>query len=880
MLSRLKAALRALLRRTQVERVLDEELRYHIEGQTEQNIRLGMAPEEARTAARKAFGGVEQAKERSRDARGVRLLEELWQDLRYGARMLWKNPGFTLASVVTLALGIGAVAAVFSVALAVLARPLPYCETGRLVWLTNKNASLGVKETFLNESDILDLREQAKSLEQVASWGTLAVNVSDSGVGAPERIEGVYATTNFFQTLGAQPSLGRDFTPTDGEKTGAEVIISHGLWRRRFGGDPGIIGQRIKMGLPDWMGAVGTIVGVAPPGFQFPARIEIWMAAQLDRSPRGGSHNDRTIARLKQGVTVEQAQTEISVIARNQGRQYPDTNAGWEITATPFRDYLFGGANVALPLLLGAVGCLLLLACANIANMQLSRASARQKEIAVRLALGAGRTRIVRQLLTESLLLSVAGGIAGLLLAMGGLSLVRAMGPDSIPRLKEAAIDFQSIGLAAMLSGLTSLLFGLAPAWQASSPDLQRALKDSGRTTAGAPVHRRIHSALIVAQVSLALALLAGAGLLIKSFWKLQAVSPGFDSDHILTAAVALSFVDYPNGDTPRRAAYFRQALERLQRLPGVESVGAISQLMFGGRTWQVSFRILGRAEDRQGTLADHRVVTPSFFETLRIPLKKGRVFTEWDTLQTPFVCLINESFARTYFPGIDPIGQRLSADDYMPVGEIIGVVEDFRHRGLDADPAPTFYVSYRQHSTFVYMNFVIRSSGDPGSLASAVRRELQAIDPGQVVFNVRPLENFLSDSTAQRRFNTLLLALFAALALSLAVAGIYGVMAYAVAQRTHEIGVRIALGAQPSDTLKFIIKQGMAPALTGIAIGLVASAGLTRLMSNLLFEVSATDPSTFALIASLLALVALLACWIPARRATKVDPMIALRDD
>jgi len=807
-----------------------------------------------------------------------RLEDEMFQDLRYGARMLRKNPSFTLAAVITLALGIGAVAVVFSATLAVLVRPLPYRETGRLVWLTNKNASLDVKETFLNPSDILDLREQAKSLEQVASWGTLAVNVSDSGVGAPERIEGVFATTNFFQTLGAQPSLGRDFTPTDGEKTGAEVIISHGLWRRRFGGNPGIIGQRIKMGLPERMGAVGTIVGVAPPGFQFPARIEIWMAAQLDRRPRGGGHNNRTIARLKPGVTMEQAQTEIGVIARNLAQQYPDTNAGWEITATPFRDYLFGGANVALPLLLGAVGCLLLLACANIANMQLSRATARQKELAVRLALGAGRARIVRQLLTESLLLSVAGGIVGLLLAMGGLSLLRAMGPDSIPRLKEAAIDFQSIGLTAMLSGLTSLLFALAPAWQASSPDLQRALKDSGRTTAGGTGRRRIHSALIVAQVSLALALLAGAGLLVKSFWKLHEVSPGFDTDHILTAGVALSFVDYPNGDTPRRAAYFRQALERVQRLPGVESVGAISQLMFGGRTLQFNFRIQGRAEDRQEPLADYRVVTPSFFETLRIPLKKGRVFSERDTLQTPFVYLINESFARTYFPGIDPLGERLSADDHTPVGEIIGIVEDFRHRGLDADPAPTFYVSYLQHSTFVTMNFVIRSSGDPDSLAYAVRRELQAIDPSQVVFNVRPLENFLSDSTTQRRFNTLLLALFAALALSLAVAGIYGVMAYAVAQRTHEIGVRIALGAQPSDTLKLMIKQGMAPALIGVAIGLSTSFALTQLMRSLLFNVSATDPLTFAAVVMLLIFVALLACYILARRAAKVDPLIALR--
>jgi len=875
-----RARLRALFRRESVLQDIEEELRAHVEMATEENLKRGLPPDEARAAALKSFGNHGRNKELGYDIRGGGWLERLWQDMRYGARVLLKKPGLTLIAVLTLALGIGANTAIFSVVMAVLARPLPYQDSGRLVWLSQNNASLGVRETFLNPAEILDLREQAKSLEQVASWGTLAVNISDSGVGAPERLEGIFATTNFFQTLGAPPMLGRDFTTGDGEMTGAAVIISHGLWRRRFGADPGAIGQKIKLGLPNWMQGVGVIVGVMPPEFEFPPRVEVWMTYQHEGGWRGGSHNERTIARLKPGVTIAQAQAEISLIARNEAQQYPDTNADWGITVTPFRDYLFGGANVALPLLFGAIGFVLLLACANIANMQLSRAAARAQEIAVRLALGASRARIVRQLLTESLLMSVAGGAVGLLLALGGLELLRALGPDSIPRLKDAALDSQAIGFTVLVSALTSLLFGLAPAWQASGPDLQSALKNTGRTSTGAPGSRRIHSALIIGQVSLALTLLTGAGLLIKSFWKLQAVSPGFVSDHILAAGVALSFADYPIEDQPRREAYFRQALERIQRLPGVECAGGISHLMFGGRTWQFPFEIQGQepAASRQDTLADYRVVTPSFFETLRIPLKKGRVFTERDTRQTSFVYLINETFARMYFPGRDPLGKILIIDGIVPAGQIVGVVGDVRHRGFDAEPAPTIYVSYQQHATSPYMYFLIRASANPERLASDVRRELQPIDPNQVVYNVQPLRGFLSDSTAQRRFNTLLLGLFAAMALLLAVGGIYGVMAYAVTLRTHEIGVRMALGARPSDALKLIIRQGMTPALIGVGIGLLASAGLTRLMANLLFEVSASDPMTFVMIALSLTSAALLACYAPARRATKVDPLIALR--
>jgi len=807
-------------------------------------------------------------------------METLWLDIRYGVRMLWKRPGFTLVALVALALGIGANTAIFSVVMTVLVRPLPYRDADRLVWLSNRNTVLGVSQTFLNPADILDLREQAGSFERVASWGTIPLNLS--GAAGPERVESIYVTPDFFQTLGVRPALGRDFSSSDGAANNdSVVIISHGLWQRQFGGAPDVIGRKIKLGIGADQTPTSVVVGVMPAELGFPARVDLWTAYEHDRADaeRGGAHNNRTIARLKPGVTIQQAQAEINVIAQTQAHLYPDTNAGWEVDVVPFREHLFGSANVALPLLFGAVGCVLLIACTNGANLQLARAASRQKEIAVRLALGAGRARIIKQLLIESLILAVAGGAIGVLLAMWGVEGLRALGPDSVPRIQEATINAQALGFTAALSVLTSVLFGLVPAWQASQSDVNQALKNTGRSGATAPQRHRFRSMLVVAQVALALVLLVGAGLLINSFWRLQSIGPGFDSTHILTAGLSLSFTDYPNDD-PRRQIIFQQALQRLASLPGVEQVGAISHLPLGGRTMQLRFRIEGRepVSALNETIADHRVVTPAFFETLRVPVKRGRIFTERDTSQTPFVYLINESFARIYFAGRDPVGKRMVGGNSLPSGEIVGVVADMKHRGLEADALPAFYVSYQQHATLPIMNFVIRSSIEPGSLSNSVRRELQALDPNQVVFNVRSMDEFLSDAVAQRRFSMLLLGLFATMAMILAAAGIYGVTAYTVALRTHEIGIRVALGAQAQDVLGLVVGHGMMLALIGVSVGLAAAFALTRLMSSLLFGVSATDPMTFAVIALLTTGVALLACYVPARRATKVDPMVALR--
>ncbi|MDQ3648959.1 MAG: ABC transporter permease [Acidobacteriota bacterium] len=807
-------------------------------------------------------------------------METVWLDIRYGVRMLWKRPGFTLVALVALALGIGANTAIFSVVMTVMVRPLPYHDADRLVWLSNKNTVLGVSQTFLNPADILDLREQAESFERVASWGTVPLNLS--GATSPERVESIYVTTDFFQTLGVRPALGRDFSSSDGTANNdGVVIISYGLWQRQFGGAHDVIGRKIKLGRGADETPTSVVVGVMPAELSFPARVDLWTAYEHDRADaeRGGAHNNRTIARLKPGVTIQQAQAEINVIAQTQARLYPDTNAGWEVDVVPFREHLFGSASVALPLLFGAVGCVLLIACTNVANLQLARAASRQKEIAVRLALGAGRARIIRQLLVESLILAVAGGAVGVLLAMWGVEGLRALGPDSLPRIQEAMINAQALGFTAALSVLTSVLFGLMPAWQASQSDVNQALKNTGRSGTIAPQRNRFSNMLVVIQIALALVLLVGAGLLVNSFWRLQSLNPGFDSTHILTAGLSLNFTDYPNDD-PRRQIIFRQALHRLASLPGVEQVGAISHLPLGGRTMQMRFRIEGResVSASNETIADYRVVTPAVFETLSVPVKRGRIFTERDTSQTPFVYVINESFARTYFMGRDPVGERMSGGSFLPSGEVVGVVGDVKHRGLEADSLPAFYVSYQQHATLPIMNFVMRTSTEPGTLSNSVRRELQALDPNQVVFNVRAMNEFLSDAVAQRRFSMLLLGLFATMAVILAAAGIYGVTAYTVAQRTHEIGIRVALGAQAQDVLGLVVGHGMMLAFIGVSVGLAAAFVLTRLMSSLLFGVSATDPLTFAVIALLMTGVALLACYVPARRTTKVDPMVALR--
>lgn len=805
------------------------------------------------------------------------MIRHFFQDARYGVRMLRRRPGLTLVAIITLALGIGANVAIFSVLMAVLVQPLPYRDAERLVWLETRNPALGVDGAFLNPADILDFRAQAQSFEHIASWVPLLLNLS--GAASPERLEGIYVTTNFLRTLGVQPLLGRDFNAADGAPDSGSVIISYALWQRQFGGSPDVIGRKIKLGGPADRPPTGTVVGVMPAKMNFPMRIDLWMAEDYGYTDveRGGTHYTRTIAKLKHNVTIEQAQSEVNAIARTQAELYPKTNADWEVAVVAFREHLFGNTNIALPLLFGAVAFVLLIACANVANLQLARAASCRKEIAVRLALGAGRGRIIKQLLIESLLLAVAGSALGLLLAIWGIDLLRALGPDALPRVQEAQINAPALWFTAVLCALTSVVFGLVPAWQASKPDVQKSLKGGTEFAAAPQRHHRLRGALIISQIALALVLLIGAGLLVKSFWKLLSVNPGFEAANVLTAGVSLSFTDYPNDDSARRTNFFRRALERLSSLPGVEAVGAISHLPLGGRTMQLLFTIKG-SEHGAEALADYRVVTPAFFETLRVPIKSGRVFTERDTSHSPFVYVVNESFARTYLPGRNPLNEKLTGGSFLPAGEIIGVVADIKHRELESDARPAFYISYLQHSTLPIMNFVMRTAVDPHSLEPIVHRELQSLDADQVVFNVKPLDDFLSAAVAQRKFNVLLLGLFAIMAMILAAAGIYGVMAYAVSLRTREIGIRVALGAQGGDVLKLVLKQGMILALLGVAIGLTASLALTRIMTSMLYGVSAIDFVTFTLVPIILGLVALAACYIPARRATKVDPLTALR--
>ena len=814
-----------------------------------------------------------------------RLEDEMFQDLRFGARMLLKKPGFTLIAVLTLALGIGANTAIFSVVLSVLVRPLPFHEPERLVWLTNTNPSLGVGQTFMNPADILDIRDQAQSVEQIASWGTYPFNLLSGS--KPERIEGVCVTPNFFQMLGVKPMLGRDFVREDDREGAFSVIISHSLWQRQFGGASDVIGRKITLAWR-WQGPV-TIIGVLPAESQFPARIELFYTYSYEGEHwRGGSHNDRVIARLKPGVTVAQAQAELSAIARRIADQFPDTNKGWDVAVTPFRQYLFGGAETALPLLLGVVGFVLLIACANVANLQLARAATRQSEIAVRIALGASAWRIVRQLLTENLILASLGGACGILLARWGVWGLRVLGPDSLPRLKDATINAQALWFTATLVALTGVLCGIAPALQSSRLNLNETLKDAGNSRTIASSRRWFRNALIVSQVALALMLLTGAGLLLKSFWKLQQTNLGFQTENVLAAGVSLNITEY--GDVARRTQFYQQALERVANLPGVEAAAAISHLPFGGRTMQWDVRVEGRApiSALTGELADYRVVTPGFFETLSIPIKRGRAFTDSDTTQTPLVYVVNEAFARAYFPDSEPVGRRirLGYEGESP-GEIIGVVGDTKHRGVEAEAFPAVYVCYLQPAKlpdilphFPIMHYVVRAKGDAAALAGSVRRELQAIDPNQVIFYVKPLTGFVSDAVAQRRFNMLLLTLFAALALILAAGGIYGVLTYLVTQRTRELGIRFALGATGADALRLIIGHGMKLAILGVGAGLLASLALTRLLQSLLYGVSATDPPTFATVSLLLILVSLIACYLPARRATKVDPLVALRSE
>jgi putative ABC transport system permease protein len=801
------------------------------------------------------------------------------QDLRFGVRMLLKKPGFTLIAVITLALGIGANTAIFSVVYSVLLRPLPYDEPEKLMSVYSMYPQRNYFKSVVSAPDFVDWRAQNKVFDAMSAyaWGSYTLTEID----LPERFNGLSVSANFFQVLGVNLLLGRAFLPEEEEAGRNRVaVLSYGLWERRFGADPNLLGKTVSLNGESYL-----VVGVTPKGFRF-APVEIYTpltftAEEMSDLARG-SHFLRVIARLKANTSVAQAKTEIENISRRIEQQYPVTNTGKYGNVIPYQQDIVGDIRPSLLVLLCAVSFVLLIACANVANLLLARASSRQREIAVRTALGAARWRIARQLLTESTLLSLVGGGLGLLLAYWGVDvLVRAVPrdiADFTPGWQQIGINPQVLSFTLLISFVTGIVFGLVPALQVSKPDLTDALKESGKSSAGLK-RQRVRNVLVIAEMALALVLLIGAGLLIKSFQQLQQATLGFNPSQVFVANVSLGSTKYR--ETPQQINFFQQVLRRIENLPGVTSAATVNYPPFGSNSDRV-FTIAGHPEPTPDTIPDanYRVISPQYFRTMEIPLIRGRAFTEQDGANAPRVVIINEALARRYFPNEDPIGKQIKLGRYVednPLHTIVGIVGNIKHGGLDSEFEPEFYFPYAQMPVR-YSAIVARIHGDPLSLTTVVRSAVLEVDKEQPITNPRTMEIAISDSVTQQRLNMILLSIFGVLALVLAAVGIYGVMAYTVSQRVHEIGIRMALGAQRRDVLRLVIEQGIKLALSGVAIGLAASFALMRLMQKLLFEVSATDPLTFTVIALLLTIVALLACWIPARRATKVDPMIALR--
>ena len=878
MLGRLWRRLRALFDGGALDEGLDEELRYHLDRQAAAYVAGGMTPAEARRAARRDFGDVTQSKERCREARGVRPVEDLRQDVLFGLRVLRRNPVFSLVAVVTLALGIGANTALFSITNAVVFRPLPFAESERLVTLWECSAKSEQSRVIVSPANYLDWREQTRSFEEMGAYTEDFYNLSEEAA-RPERVAGANATPSLFKALGVQPLLGRTFLPEEGRPDAERVVLlSYGLWQRRFGGDPNIVGKTIKVNGPDF-----TIVGVLPPDFIIsPRRYEIFTSIRFDdrqRVNRRGRYLT-VIARLRPGVTAAQARAEMNAVGARLGAQYPDENAGRGATTHPLEGLITGGARTALLTLLGAVGFTLLIACANVANLLLGQAAGRRKEMAVRAALGAGRLRLVRQMLTESLTLSLAGGVAGLLLAKWGVGLLVSISPASLPRAEQAGLDLRVLGFTLLVSTLTGLVFGLVPALQASRVDLTEALK-SGARAAGGGRRSLARGTLVAAEVALSLVLLVGAGLLVKSFVRLTEVELGFDPTHVVAADISLPF----RYNTPQaRTEFYRQLLTRVESLPGVSSAAVSQSVPLSGEEHGAQFMVGGRApapdgSDRYGSIY-HRV-SEGYFKTLGVRLLKGRILNERDTAGAPGVALVNETLARKVFPGEDPLGRQivLAGDATPRPREIVGVVSDTRYVTPDLEPSPEIYVSYLAEP-WHHMSLAVRAGSDPQALVNGMREELSAMDRDVPLANVKEMEQYVSDSVSPQRFSALLLTVFAVAALGLAALGVYGVISNSVARRTHEIGIRLALGARRGDVLRLVVGRGMRPVLLGLGAGLAGACALTRLLESLLYGVSAFDPSVFAGVSLLLAATALAACYLPARRATRVDPMTALRHE
>jgi putative ABC transport system permease protein len=808
-----------------------------------------------------------------RNRGGLLVFANILRDMRYAIRQLARTPGFTVVAIVTLALGIGASSAIFSVVNGVLLRPLAYPDPNALVRVHELLQKFG--RFSVAPATFLDWRQQTTVFERMAALNSTGATLV--GTTGAERLAGGLVSWDMFDLLHVTPALGRTFrAEEDAPGKDTVIILSHGMWQRRFGGDRNILGQTVTLS-----GVPVTVVGVMPAGFAFMPDVEFWRPLALPANPTRGGHFLAVIARMKPGVTVQQAGAEMKAISERLAVQYPENSANESAEVIGLHENAVAGIRPALLTLLAAVGVVILIACANVANLLLVRASVRGKEIAIRTALGAGRRRLILQMLSESLVLALAGGSVGLLLAYLAIRPIQTLSAGSLPRASDISIDTSVLLFALVVSVATGILFGLAPAWQASRITVGSVLKEGGRSST-ASSGRWVRSSLLVAEVAMSIVLLVGAALLLRSFARLTSVDPGFRPEHVLAFRVALPNAAYPQDQ--HRIAFFTRLLEGLDALPEVTSAGMTQTLPMRG-DYVLSFTIQGRPEPKpnEGPSANYRAASPNYFQTMGIPLLRGRAMTDRDGEKSPMVAVVDQKFVERHFPDQDPIGQRIDigngTDGFY---EIVGVVGSIRDASLDTNPGPTMYVPFGQ-DTFNSMWVVARTPGDPTGLSAAVRQAVRAIDRGLPAFAMTPLATVVSDSVAERRFSMLLLGLFAFIALFLAAVGLYGVVAYSVSQRTQEIGLRMAIGAQRGDVLRMVVGGGMKLAVAGVAIGIACALALAHVvttMATMLFEVKPFDPASYSVTALVLLAVAALACYVPARRATRVDPIVALRQE
>jgi predicted permease len=883
--SRFRSWTAAMLRRNRMEREMDEEIYFHIEAHAAELVSRGAPRQEALRQARLEFGWIETTKEECRDAVGVSFLEALIQDVRHGVRTLLRMPVFTVITVGVLALGIGANTAIFSVVDAVLLRPLAYRDSGRLVTILMNG------DDPVSPANYIDWRDQSHAFAAMGAADFWSPNLT--GVESPEHVAGLKVTQDLFPMLAIQPMLGRLFVEGE-DKDGAdrEVILSYRLWQRRFSGDPNVLGKPIVLD-----GNAYEVIGVMPQGFQFApfwaTHAELWVPNAFGaRVNNRGGNSLRVFARLKDGVSLTQARVEMAGVTARLEQQYPGTNR--DVVVTPLKEKVVGQIETPLLVLLGAVGFVLLITCANVAHMLLARAAARQKEVAVRVALGARRGRIIRQFLTESLLLGCLGGATGLALSVLATRALIAISPANIPRMQTVTIDLRAALFLFSATLLTSIAFGLGPALQASSINVSDTLKEGSRGNSQGVSRNRLRSLLVISEFALALMLLIGAGLMIRTFAALQAVDAGFNPHHVVSMVVSVA--GSGEADPARRPTFYHQLMERVRSLPGVQAAGAINHLPLAGDLWGWPFVLEGRPKPRPGESPSgvYRMVTPGYFAAMRLPLIRGRDVSETDNVTAPGVVIINERAAKEYWPGEDPIGQRISFDDGKTNPPtwltIIGVAKDAKQYDWAATPFPEVYLAAFQNHDFLgdsgseveshvaYITLVARTAGDPAAVAPAMKEAAWSLDRNLAISQVVTMDGVVADANAQPRFEMLLLTIFAAVALILAGVGIYGVIGYSASRRTHEIGVRMSLGATRGDVLLLVVRQGMWLALAGSVTGLAGALLLSRLMTKLLYGVQPTDPATFVAVATGFGFVAMLACYIPARRATRIDPVAALR--